>query len=193
MAEEPEELTEDKEAEDEEEIGEARGGISKILIIGGIVLAVVCVLAGGVWLGYTLFFSSGGLFAGGEEESQESEEATEVFDPENPPGILDFTDAFLIRLHRDRGAMSPDVYLKLNIAMEVESAEVQAEMQNNQVIMSRISDTINTFLASKRPSEVENRNWAELKQELINRINEKFPEKYHIKRINFKSFLTQPR
>ena len=192
MADEPEKQTEAEGEKDDEE-SESKGGLLRAIILLVILLAVLAILVGGVWLGYSMFFSGGEVAAGsGDSENDEADEY-DIFDPEKPPGILDFQNPFLVRLRKDESILSSDVYLKVDIALEVASKEAQDEMEKNPVIMTRINDTINTYLASKYPSEVENRNWSRLKKELIELINEQLPEKYHIKRMNFKGFLTQPR
>jgi len=188
-----EELEEKKELEEEEstEEEESKGGFLKLLMTLVIVVVILGALAGGAWLGYTMFFTGGEAAAGAGNDDGADE--VELYDPENPPGVIEFGEPFLIRLRREEGIMRSDVYLKVNISLEVLDQETQQEMEKNKAIMSRISDTIISHLASKFPSEVENQKWSRLKSELMELINEQFPERYKIQRLNFKEFLTQPR
>ena len=167
------------------------GGLIKIIIILVIVVAAV----GGGYVAAQMFF-----FPPAEEEDAEAEQAEaptgddqSIFDPENMPGALEFTTPFLIRLRRAASMLRGEVYLKVGLTLEVASEEIREEMEGNTAVMSRISDTIISYLASKYPEDVDAASWPRLKEELIAKINEQFPEAYHIRRISFREFVVQAR
>ena len=167
------------------------GGLVKIIIILVIVVAAV----GGGYFAAQMFF-----FPPAEEEDPEAEQAQAeaepgqgLFDIENPPGVLEFTSPFLIRLRRAASMLRGEVYLKVSLTLEVASDEVREEMEGNSAVMSRISDTIISYLAGKYPEDVDTASWPRLKEELMGLINEQFPEAYHITRINFREFVVQAR
>jgi len=186
-----EEEGEGEEAPDEESEKPAKkGGLVKLVVA---VVVIMAALIGGWFVGQMLL--SGGEPAAPVQDDEDGEPVQEVdlFDPENPPGVIEFSQPFLIRLNREEGVLQSDVYLKLNMTLEVADDEVQGEMEGNPAVMSRISDTVISFYANKFPYQVRAPNWEKLKEDLAREINSRFPERYHVNRINFREFLTQPR
>jgi flagellar basal body-associated protein FliL len=168
------------------------GGLVKIIIL----LVVVGIAAVAGWLVFPMVMPPPADTETDKQAEASAAEASAVeglYDPENPPGVIEFADPFLIRLRKPPGLMRGEVYLKINLTLEVGSAEIQAEMESNEAVMSRISDTIITFLASKYPEEVETPAWSKLKEDMEVMINSQFPEKYHVKRVNFREFVVQSR
>jgi flagellar basal body-associated protein FliL len=169
------------------------GGLIKLIII----LVILGIAAGAGWFALPMIMpappdkeaeekaNTVAKAEGGEDEG--------LYNPENPPGVIEFAEPFLIRLRKPPGLMRGDVYLKVNLTLEVGSVEIQTEMASNEAVMSRISDTVITFLAGKFPEEVETPSWGKLKEDLQAMINSQFPEKYHIKRVNFREFVIQAR
>ncbi len=167
------------------------GGLIKIIIV--LVVVGVAVVAG--WFVAQMILSPP-VEDGGEEVApveEVSKDLEGLYDPENPPGVLEFSDPFLIRLRKPPGLMHGDVYLKMSLTLEVGSEEIKAEMEANQAVMSRISDTIITFMASKFPEEIETPAWGKLKDDLQTMINNQFPEAYYVTRVNFREFVVQSR
>jgi len=187
-------------AESEETVTEATdgaakkgGGLVKIIVL---VVIVVVALVGG-WFGAQMFFFQ----PPPEEEVEEpvsngaaaAETDSDIYDPLNPPGVLEFSEPFLIRLRRAQSLLRGDVYLKINLTLEVASEETKVEMESNDAVMSRISDSIITFFANQYPEDVETSFWPKLKNGLKEMINAQFPESYWIKRVNFREFVVQSR
>ncbi len=167
------------------------GGLIKIIIV--LVVVGVAVVAG--WLVAQMILTPPVEDVGEEATPVEevSESLGDIYDPENPPGVLEFSDPFLIRLRKPPGLMHGDVYLKMSLTLEVASEEIKTEMEANQAVMSRISDTIITFMASKFPEEIETLAWGKLKDDLQTMINTQFPEAYYVTRVNFREFVVQSR
>ena len=185
-------------AEENESLEESTEKKKKGLPIIPIVIIVVLIVAIGAvgWFVVMPMLSGGGS----EEQTAETDTPVEgveqaastVYDPENKPGILEFRDPFTIKLRKRQGVLETETYLQFAVSLEVVSPEVQTEMEGDAVVMARIQDKINTFFASKYPSNVEVHNWPLLKEQLINELNDEFPEDYQILRINFHDFLLQP-
>lgn len=187
-------LVDDNEEEEEAppETSEKKGGgIVKLVVI---VVAVIALIVVG-WLGWTfgqsMFFPSGDASEGEPEEEIAVQSSEGEFDLENPPGVIEFDSAFLIKLRREEGIFKGDTYLKVNLTLEVASTEIQTEMNESSAVKSRISDIIITFFAGKYPDEIETSNWSRLKTELKSLINSQFPKEYRIQRINFREFIQQ--
>ncbi len=173
------------------------GGLVKMIVI---VVILVAALGGGYFVGQMLFFpapteengdgnGSNGEPGGSPDDSRE----VVLFDPENPPGVLEFNQPFLIKMRSTRGILSGNVYLKLNLTLEVADAQTATDMAGSPVVMSRISDTVNTYVMGKYPEEVQAPAWPKLKDDLKRMINKQFPEIYHILRVNFREFVMQSR
>jgi len=109
------------------------------------------------------------------------------------PGVLNFSEPFLLRLRRRDSVLSGDAYLKIKLSFEVRSQEIQQEMESEPAVMSRIRDNIYTFFARQSSDELDSPNWPQLKQRLLNRINDQLPERYHLQLVHFEEFLIQPR
>ncbi|HUX07349.1 MAG TPA: flagellar basal body-associated FliL family protein [Acidobacteriota bacterium] len=171
--------------------GKKGGGLIKIVIV--LVVIVVAVVAG--WFVAQMILPPPA--ADGEQPAAVVEKVSkplgDLYDPENPPGVLEFADPFLIRLRKPPGLMQNEVYLKVSLTLEVGSEEIREEMQANEAVMSRISDTIITFMASKFPEEIETPVWTKLKDDLLKMINNQFPEAYYVRRVNFREFVVQSR
>ncbi len=193
MAEEPSKQ-EEATGEPEGEQPKKKGGLVKLIVVIVVALFfVVAALWGGMWV-YQILSS---LFSGGESlEAVAGAEVAEETNPlnlDNPPGLLEFDMPFLIRLNRGESVLAGECYLKIKISFEVESEEIQGEMEEQLVVMSRIKDNVTTFFSSQFPSDVEASNWPLIKQQLLSRINSQLPEQYHLQRVNFEEFLVQPR
>ncbi len=126
------------------------------------------------------------------EQPAEPGRPTEIVTTELP-GVLNFSEPFLLRLRRRDSVLSGDAYLKIKLSFEVRSQEIQQEMESEPAVMSRIRDNIYTFFARQSSDELDSPNWPQLKQRLLNRINDQLPERYHLQLVHFEEFLIQPR
>jgi flagellar basal body-associated protein FliL len=125
------------------------------------------------------------------EQPEESEATTDMFDPQKPGGIIEFTEPFLVNLKPSEGVISNEAYLQVSISLEVGSLELKEEMEKEAGVMSRVRDSINTFFHSKYPHDVQQSQWPLLKDQLKAAINERLPEKYRVTHVYFNSFLIQ--
>lgn len=166
-----------------------KGGILGPIIFG---LVAVIALTGGV-VSYLVWFAQPQAETSQEEEQPARNPASEKFDFTNLPGAIIFDEPFLIRLNKGEGQLRNDVYLKITVVLEVKDKETAEEIQKSEAVLSRMGDVVNTFFASKTQEQVEAIHWAGLKQELMEELNSCFPTAYRINKINFKSFITQPR
>ncbi len=100
----------------------------------------------------------------GQKNSKDGEEETEKVDPDKL-GPIKALDSFIVNLSGAGGRN----YLKMEIALEFDNAEVMVEIENK---MPQVKDTILLLLSTKSFEDIQSSNGKlMLKNEIITRLN----------------------
>jgi flagellar FliL protein len=139
-------------AEEVEEV--KKGSLKKLIILG----AALAVLGGGGFAGWKFFLA--------KKMSSSKDQAEQVTQKESvTPGIMCKMDPFIVNLLDQDGKR----YLKTQFQIEVDSEEVQKELQER---IAQVRDAILLLLTSKTFSQIGVPGGKiELRTELVERIN----------------------
>ena len=158
------------------EEGDEAGGKKKLsgkVIVLFIALPLLVLIGGGI--GAFLLLSGGG---------SDEEMAASAAEPKTPPVFHDMPE-FLVNISNDAG---PARYLKMRVAIEVENAEVLA---NVQTMMPRVVDGFQVYLRELRPEDLDgSAAIVRMKEELLRRLNHTV-EPYVINDVLFKEVVVQ--
>jgi flagellar basal body-associated protein FliL len=181
-------------AENEEVVGseevEKKGGLPLVPIIIGVVLLVV--IGAVVWFVVMPMLSPPVDAEAVVEEPVEEVVVTDtMYDFENPAGILEFAEAFTLKLKKREGAMEPDTYLRVNLTMEVDSIEIQDKMLGDKVVMSKLRDVLTQYFSDKFLYDVDVSKWPLLKEEIMIEVNKFFPSEYQVRQVYILDMIPQ--